>query len=162
MISIIAAMTKHRVIGNKGKLPWHLPAELAYFKKMTLGKPVLMGRRTYESIGHPLPHRRTLVLTQQKLLIPGCEVYASLAEVWSSVSEPEELMVIGGAILFQQTLPLAQRLYLTIIDCDLPGDAYFPDWNPAEWREVHSQFHPADSNNRYAFRTILLERSIPR
>jgi dihydrofolate reductase len=159
MISLIAAMGKHRVIGSQGRMPWHLPAELAYFKTLTLGKPVLMGRRTFTSIGRPLPNRRNMVLTQQTgLALPGCEIYHSLESALAAVAPEEELMVIGGAELFRQTLPLAQRLYLTFIECELPGDTYFPDWDPSSWREVQNSFHPADAANNFAFRTVQLER----
>lgn len=158
MLSLIAAMAHNRVIGNKGAMPWHLPKELAYFKKMTLGKPVLMGRKTYESIGRPLPHRRNLVLTRQKILVPGCEIFTDLDSALKAVSEAQELMVIGGALLFEQTLPLAQRLYLTILDCDIPGDTYFPIWNPEKWLEREKNFHAADDLNTYSFYTVILDR----
>lgn len=152
-------MAQHRVIGMKDKMPWHLPAELAYFKKITLGKPVLMGRRTFVSIGRPLPARRNLILTHQaNLHIPGCEIFRSLEEVFATVASDEELMVIGGATLFSQTLPLAQRMYLTFIDCQVDGDTYFPEWNPDQWRETHSQFFAADAANPYSFRAVKLER----
>lgn len=161
MISIIAAMARQRVIGNQGQMPWHLPAELAYFKKLTLGKPVVMGRRTFNSIGRPLPYRRNLILTQQTdLRLPGCEIYFSLEAALSAVDASEELMVIGGATLYQQTLPLAQRLYLTFIDSDLAGDTVFPEWNAAEWQEVSSYSHPADAYNCFAFRSVQLDRII--
>lgn len=152
-------MAHHRVIGCAGQMPWHLPAELAHFKKITLGKTVLMGRRTLMSIGRPLPDRRNLVLTQQTdLQWPGCEVYFSLPDALAAVPPDEELMVIGGAQLYQQTLPLANRLYLTFIDCELLGDTYFPEWNPDEWREVSRLHHPADARNRFPFCSIQLER----
>lgn len=159
MISLIVAMAKNGVIGAEGQMPWHLPAELAHFKKMTLGKPVLMGRRTFNSIGRALPYRRNLILSQQvDLRVPQCETFSSLATALAAVSAEEELMVIGGATLYQQTLPLAKRLYLTFIDCELSGDTYFPQWNPAEWRETHSTHHPADALNRFAFHSLQLDR----
>ncbi len=159
MISLIAAMANRNIIGHKGQMPWHLPAELAHFKKITLGKTVLMGRRTFQSIGRPLPNRRNLVLTQQTgLRLPGCEIYNSLEAALAAVRPDEELMVIGGAALFKEVLPFAQRLYLTFIDCDVPGDTYFPDWDPREWRETHSFFHATDDNNRFNFRCVQLDR----
>jgi len=140
-----------------------LPAELAHFKQFTLGKSVLMGRRTFHSIGRPLPHRRNLILSQQtNFQWPGCEIYHSLESVVSAWDSKEELMVIGGAMIYQQMLPFAHRLYLTFIDCDPPGDAYFPPWNPSDWREVTNTFHPADIHNHYSFRTVQFERTAKR
>lgn len=161
IISLVAAMAHHRVIGFAGQMPWHLPAELAHFKKITLGKTVLMGRRTFISIGRPLPQRRNLILTRQTdLHLPGCEIYFSLEAALAAAAADAELMVIGGAELFQQTLPQAQRLYLTFIDCEMPGDTYFPAWDPAQWRESHSVSHPADAANRFAFRSVQLDKII--
>ncbi len=162
MISIIAAMAKNNVIGYQGKMPWRLPAELAYFKKSTLDKTLLMGRRTFNSIGRPLPDRRNWVLSQQAdLHLPGCEIYSSLQDVWQKFTHStEELMVIGGGNLYQQVLPLADRLYLTFIECEPLGDTFFPAWNPDEWREIKSSFHPADQFNSYAFKTIEYEKLI--
>jgi dihydrofolate reductase len=163
LISLVAAMAKNRVIGYSGRMPWHLPAELAHFKKITFGKPILMGRRTFLSIGKPLPGRRNLVLSRKEnLQIPGCEVYssleASLEASLKALNESGELMVIGGAELFEQTLPLANRLYLTFIDCDLPGDTFFPPWKEEQWVEVENNYHPADALNVYAFHSVRLDR----
>jgi dihydrofolate reductase len=159
IISLVAALTRDRVIGYQGRMPWHLPAELAYFKKMTLGKPVLMGRRTFEAIGKPLPGRRNLILTRQTdLLIPGCEIYPTLESALAAVAGEPELMVIGGSILFEQTLPIADRLYLTFVDCETPGDAFFPAWNPNDWRETQRTSHPADSANRFSFLCVQWDR----
>lgn len=141
-------------------MPWHLPAELAYFKKITLGKTILMGRRTFESIGRALPHRRNLVISHQvDLHVRGCEIFPSLETALTAIPLDEELMVIGGAMLYQQTLPMAQRMYLTMIDCDPPGDTYFPEWNLTEWRESNCLFHPANDDNPFAFRTLQLDRT---
>jgi dihydrofolate reductase len=161
LISLIAAMAHDRVIGYSGRMPWHLPAELAHFKKITLGKPVLMGHVTFLSIGKPLPGRRNLVLSRQKnLRIAGCEVYASLEEALKALINVEELMVIGGAKLFEQTLPLADRLYLSFIDCDLPGDTFFPRWKDSEWREIENTYHPQDNFNPYSFQSVRLDRIV--
>lgn len=159
VISLIAAMTKNRVIGSQGQMPWHLPAELAYFKKITLGKPILMGRKTYDSIGRPLPNRRNFVLSRQPdLVIPGCEIVRSLENVLATIDPSEELMIIGGSSLFEQTIDLADRMYLTFIECELSGDSYFPDWNSLEWKEVSSEFHPQDHRNQYAFHCVEFNR----
>lgn len=157
-ISIIAAVAKNGVIGNNNQLPWRLPADLAHFKKITMGKPMLMGRLTWESIGKPLPGRVSLVLSKnQGLKLPGSvHRYSSLAEVLESrqVLEAGELMVIGGAELYALMLPLANRLYLTIIDHDFQGDTRFPDFDKADWLEVKRDDHLADANNPWPYSFI--------
>lgn len=159
LISLVAAMAHDRVIGFNESMPWHLPAELAYFKKITLGKPVLMGRRTFLSIGKALPGRRNLVLTRQKdLQLPGCEVYTSLEEVLKASSKLPELMIIGGAQLFEQTLAIADRLYLSFIDFNFPGDTFFPAWKESEWQEIERIDHPSDNLNPYNFYSVRLDR----
>lgn len=160
MISLIAAITKNRVIGHEGAMPWHLPAELAYFKKITLGKTVLMGRRTFESIGKALPYRRNWVLSHKAdLCLPGCEIFPSLEIALAAMPAHEELVVIGGATLYEQTLPLANRLYLTFVDCELPGDTYFPEWDPGDWHETSSFSHSTDHHHAYSFRTVQFDRA---
>lgn len=159
LISLVAAMGIDRVIGFNQRMPWHLPAELAHFKKITLGKPVLMGRRTFLSIGKALPGRRNLVLTRQpNLQLPGCEVYTSLTEVLKVCHNTPELMIIGGAELFEQTLVIADRLYLSFIDFNFPGDAFFPVWKESEWQETERTDHPADALNPYSFYSVRLDR----
>ncbi len=160
-ISIVAAMSiDDRVIGKDGQMPWHLPAELAHFKKVTLGHPVLMGRKTFISIGRPLPKRRNLILSHQPdLHLPGCEVYSSLEKALSSVANDEELMVIGGAELFGQTLAIANYMYLTFIDGKFEGDAFFPPWNQNEWQETASETFLKDTNNPYSFRMVKFSRT---
>jgi dihydrofolate reductase len=160
-ISQIVAMTRHRVIGYQNKMPWHLPAELHYFKTITLNKTIIMGRKTFASIAHPLPHRHNIVLSKQHALtIPGCEVYADLetALKQATLHDHEEIMIIGGASLFIQTLPLAQRLYLTVIDANLPGDTFFPEFDVSKWHIISKKSHPADDKNLYAFQTEIWER----
>ncbi len=161
-ITLIAAMTKHGVIGKNGQMPWHLPDELQHFKAVTIGKPILMGRKTFASIGRALPKRRNLVLSQQaNLALPGCEVYSSLNAALESISPDEELMVIGGATLYTQTLPLAQCIYLTLVDCEEVGDVYFPKLNLEEWQEISRQSYEADAANQYAFQIVQLRRREP-
>jgi len=158
-LSIVCALAKNGVIGQNNRLPWHLPKELAYFKQLTQGKAVLMGRRTFESIGKPLVNRRNIVLsTQPELVVSGCEVYPSFDEALTAMAHEAELMVIGGATLFEQALPMADRLYLTWVDCDVAGDIYFPAWEPRDWRLVSQQDFAADVKNLYAFSAILYER----
>ncbi len=127
-ISIIAAMTNNHVIGKNNALPWHLPADLKHFKNITMGKPIIMGRKTFESIGKPLPGRQNIILTRDKNYhIDGCTIIHSLDEL-QSCTNAAEIFVIGGAEIYKQLLPLTQKLYLTFIDTEIDGDSYFPEW----------------------------------
>jgi len=133
-ISLIAAMTKQGVIGNNNTLPWNIPEELKYFREMTSGKPVIMGRKTFESIGSkPLPKRQNIILTRENLTLEGCIVVHSSKEAIKAAGDVNEIMVIGGAVIFQEFLPLASRLYLNIIHQDYPGDTFFPNVHWEEW-----------------------------
>jgi dihydrofolate reductase len=153
-------MADNRVIGRGGALPWHLPDDLKHFKAVTLGKPLLMGRRTFESIGKPLPGRRNLVLTRGGAPLPeGVEAVASIDAARALVSDAAELCVIGGAAVFAEALPLAQRLYLTCVHAEVAGDVYFPPWQPAAWRELERVEHPADARHAYAMSFMTLERA---
>ncbi|PSJ43982.1 type 3 dihydrofolate reductase [Zobellella endophytica] len=160
-LSLIVAMTRERVIGRENRMPWHLPGDLAYFKRTTLGKPVLMGRNTFASIGKPLPGRRNVIISRTLDEAPaGTEVVASPAEALRLLAAEEEVMVIGGGQLYRALMPLASRLYLTRIDTSLAGDTYFPEVGE-EWRLVSEQQLPADERNAYACRFQLLERTQP-
>ena len=160
IISMVAAMAHSRVIGLNNQMPWHLPADLAHFKQVALGKPVLMGRRTYDSIGRLLPGRRNIVMSRQtKPAGFGGDWVSSVDEALALVTDTPELMVIGGGELYKQMLPLANRLYLTEIDLTTAGDAWFPDYQAvADWRCVSEQLRPADPQNPYDCRFITLER----
>lgn len=127
IISMVAAMSENRAIGRGGKLPWNIPADLARFKALTTGHVVVMGRKTYESIGHPLPGRTNIVLSREKTAITGCLVAASFQEAFELAAGEEEIFVIGGGELFREALPLAHRVYLTIVHCDYQGDTFFPE-----------------------------------
>ncbi|MGY3914446.1 type 3 dihydrofolate reductase [Aeromonas australiensis] len=157
-ISMIAAMAHDRVIGKDNQMPWHLPADLAHFKRVTLGKPVLMGRKTFESIGRPLPGRRNLVLSRNSdYRVDGVEMISSLEEVISRLQGEgvEELMVIGGGYLYEQLLPKADCLYLTRIDLVVEGDTRFPAFDDGQWQRIACESHPADEKNPhpYSFET---------
>ncbi len=159
-LSLIAAMDRNRLIGKDNALPWRLPADLKHFKAMTLGKPVLMGRKTFESIGRPLPGRENIVITRNPgFAADGCKVVFSIEEALEYASHHEEVMVIGGANFYEQLLPRADRLYLTLIDHAFEGDAWFPQWPSEEWCEVSVEAHDPDENNRYPYRFVILERS---
>jgi dihydrofolate reductase len=158
-LSLIAAMAENRVIGHENRLPWHLPADLQHFKAITLGKPVLMGRKTWESIGRPLPGRTNIVITRDAgYVAEGCVVAHSLEEAVREAGEAAEVMVIGGAQLYRQALPLADTLYLTLVHAEFQGDTRFPDWQPKEWRETARIDHAADDRNPHAYSFITLER----
>lgn len=159
LISLVVAMAKNRVIGRDNALPWHLPADLKYFKRITLGKPILMGRKTFESIGRPLPGRINIVVTQdQAYRAPGISVAHSIDAALDAAAGAEEVMVIGGAGLFEQALPRAQRIYLTEIHAVFEGDTYFPGFDGAAWREVRRSDCAPDAHNAYSYSFIVLER----
>ena len=146
-VSLIVAMAKNRVIGLNNTLPWHLPADLKHFKELTMGHHIVMGRKTYESIGKPLPGRTSVVVTRNPVYsVPGAVVVNSLEAAISSCGDDEEIFVIGGAELYRQAITLADRIYLTEIDANIDGDAYFPEFTHSEWdelaREKHSQQEP--------------------
>ena len=158
IISLIAAMDKNRVIGNKDNaLPWRLPADLKHFKNITLGKPIIMGRKTFESIGRPLPERTNIIITRnKKYRAPGCVVVSSPEDALRVAGNAKEIMVIGGAEIFAKFYPLAKRMYLTLIDAEFEGNVYFPEWDPAEWHEVTREPHEPDEKNPYKYTFITL------
>ncbi len=157
--SLIVAMDDHGLIGRRNQLPWHLPADMAWFRQHTLGKPILMGRKTHESIGRPLPGRKNIVLTANvKLRIPGCTMVHSLAEAFRACGDADELMVIGGAEVYRLALPQAQRIYLTEVHDRFEGDAWFPPFDRQQWREVYREDHEPDEKNRWPYSFTILER----
>lgn len=159
MISLIVAMAENRVIGRDNHLPWRLPADLQHFKRITLGKPVVMGRKTWESIGRPLPGRDNIVVTRaQGYDAAGARVAHSLDEALAAAGDAAEVMIIGGAGLYNQTLSLADRIYLTRVHAEVTGDIWFPDIDPEVWRVVEHETFPADERNQYGYSFELLER----
>jgi dihydrofolate reductase len=162
IVTLVAAIAENGVIGNGNRMPWHLPADLKRFKALTLGKPILMGRRTFEAIGKPLPGRRNLVLTRAAdLAASGVEVVHSVEEALAACADAPELMVIGGAEIYRLFLPHAQRMHITRVHAPVVGDTRFPgcDWN--EWRKVERSTQPADERNAFAMTFLILER-LPR
>jgi dihydrofolate reductase len=158
-LSIICAMDQNRLIGNNNALPWHLPADLAFFKKTTLGKPIVMGRKTYESIGRPLPGRQNIIITRNPdYHADGCETCAGIEEALHLATDQPEVMLIGGASLYQQTLEYAQYLYLTRIHHNFEGDAWFPDFKLQEWHEDWREEHTRDAQNKYDFSFLKYSR----
>jgi dihydrofolate reductase len=160
--SLIVARARNGAIGLANAMPWHLPADLAHFKRTTLGHPVIMGRRTWESIGRALPGRRNIVVSRTPgFRAEGAQVVGSLAEAWRAAEGAEEAFVIGGARLYAEALPGAERVYLTDVVGEVEGDTFFPELDPREWRETLLAEQPADGRNAYALRFLLLERAPP-
>ena len=156
-LSLIAAMASNRVIGRDNRLPWHLSADLKRFKRLTLGHTLVMGRKTFESIGRPLPGRSTVVVTRQEGYAPeGVQVVHSIAEALELAQGDDEVFIAGGGDIFQQTLPVADRLYLTIIEEAFPGDAYFPEYDESQWRLVDREDHgpTEDAPFSWSFQTL--------
>ena len=158
--SLVVAMSENGVIGRDNRLPWRLPDDLAYFKRVTMGHPVVMGRRTWQSIGKPLPGRTNIVVTHDRAFeAPGCVVAHSLEEAWRAAGEADEVCVIGGTSLFAETLPVADVIHLTEVEADVEGDTYFPDFDRSAWRETEVARHAADARHAYPFRIVRLERA---
>ena len=155
MISIIVAAAENGVIGVQGELPWRLSDDLRRFKRLTMGKPIVMGRKTWDSIGRPLPGRQNIVITRQAdFAAPGCDVVASPDAALAVAGDADEVMVIGGSQVYASFLPDAACVYLTRVHAEIEGDAYFPALDTAEWELVDEERHPADERNEfdYSFR----------
>lgn len=158
-ISIIVAMDKKGVIGLEGDLPWHLSADLKHFKAITMGKPLIMGRKTHESIGRPLPGRMNIILTKsQEFKTEGCTVVHSLEEALLAAGDVEEVMIMGGSGIYEQSLDLANRLYITEVHADVSGDAYFPKFDRGDWLEIERVDYSADDKNEFDFSFVVMER----
>jgi dihydrofolate reductase len=157
--SLVVALSRNRVIGRDNQLPWRLPADLAFFKRVTLGHPVIMGRKTHESIGKPLPGRLNIVVTgQADYDAPGCVVAHSLDEALRAAESAEDVSIIGGSALFEAALPRADTIYLTQVDADVEGDVYFPPFDRSQWTETELERHAADERHAYPFRILRLDR----
>ena len=161
-VSVIVAAARNGVIGREGGLPWHLPADLARFKTLTMGHHLVVGRRTWESIGRPLPGRRMVVVSSGRPELPeGVALARSLDEALAlaAAAGEEEAFVGGGAALFAEALPFADRLYLTRVLADVPGDVFLPAIDEARWRETAREHHPADERHEHPFVFVTLERA---
>jgi dihydrofolate reductase len=164
-IALIAAVANNGVVGRDNQLPWHLPGDLPYFRRITMGKPVVMGRKTWDSIGRPLPGRTNIVISRQPDLelegarvVDTVEAALALAEAVAEIDGVTELMVIGGAQIYALALPLAQRLYLTEVHAEVTGDARFPDWERSQWLEISRDRHSARDSNPYDYSFVVYER----
>ena len=159
-ISIIVAMDDRRVIGNENRLPWRLPADLKHFRAVTMGKPIVMGRKTWESIGRPLPGRTNIVVTRDRdYVAEGCVVVHSIGDALAAASDHAEVMVIGGGEFYRQVLPQASTLYVTRVHDTFEGDAFFPELDDGQWHEVEREDFDADAENPHAYSFIRLERT---
>ena len=160
-ITLVAAMARNRAIGLDGAMPWHLPRELKHFKDTTMGKAIVMGRKTWESIGRVLPGRQNIVVTRNPdYSAGGCDVVLSL-EAAIATAEGDEVMVIGGGQLYTEAMPVADRMVLTLVECDPEADTWFPEWDESRWHEVSSRDEASDEKNPHAYRVIELLRAGP-
>ena len=158
-VSLICAVSQNGVIGANNRLPWRLPADLKRFKRLTMGHPVIMGRKTFESIGKPLPGRTNILITRQEdFQAPGCRAAASLEEALELCGNDPEIFVIGGASVYSQALPFADRIYLTQIHHDFQGNTRLFPIDPAAWQETSREDFPADSQNPYSYSFLTYER----
>ena len=158
-ITLVVAHTENRVIGRDGGMPWHLPADLAHFKRVTMGKPMIMGRRTFDAIGKALPGRRSIVVTRDRSWsAPGVEVAHSIDDALDLCKHDGEIMVVGGGELFRDLLPRATRIHQTIIHTTLDGDTHFPELDRGVWHETSRETRPQDERNAYGLSFIELER----
>lgn len=158
ILTLVAAIGANRALGLDGAIPWHLPAELKHFKHITMGKAIVMGRKTWESIGRPLPGRHNIVLTHDRAYTAaGCSVVHSLDDAVQS-AWGAEVMVIGGGELYRQALPKAQRMILTLVDCRPQADTWFPQWEPAHWMVESRRCVAADAHNPYGYEVVEMQR----
>ena len=159
IISLIVAMTDERVIGIENRLPWHLPGDMQWFRRHTLGKPVIMGRKTYESIGRPLPERTNIVISRDTdYRAEGCTVVQSPEKALAAAGNAPEVMVMGGASIYAQFLDRADRLYLTLVHAAIEGDAFFPEFDESVWRQVEREDRVPDQTNPYPYSFTVRER----
>jgi dihydrofolate reductase len=161
MIAIVVAMSENRVIGRDNSLPWHLPADLKHFKSLTMGHPIIMGRKTFESIGKPLGGRTNIIVTRQEdYPAEGCLIAHSIAPALEKAKEiDEQVFVIGGAEVFKGSMPLVDTLFLTYVHAEVEGDVYFPELNPQEWEEADRERHEADEKHAFGYSFVRMVRS---
>ena len=159
MISFVVAYDRRRAIGKSNRLPWRLPDDMRHVRDVTMGKPLIMGRRTWDSIGRPLPGRTSIVLTRDReFRCDGCLIARTADEALKLAGAAPEVIVFGGAGVFEEFLPLADRIYLTEVETEADADTYFPKIDPSHWREVERAHHPADERHAHAFSWVTLDR----
>lgn len=160
MLSIIVAAARNNAIGKNNQLLWHMPADLKFFKETTLGHPVVMGRKTFESVGKALPKRRNIVITRNKSFSPeNVEVCHALDEALELLDDTEENFIVGGSEIYKMSLPYCDKIYFTEIDADFEADTFFPSFNPEEWHLTHREEHAADEKNPYNYCFLTYERT---
>ena len=157
-VSQVVAISENHVIGKDNKLLWYLPNDLKHFKEITTGHTVIMGRKTYESVGKPLPRRRNIIITRQAITIDGCEVVNSLEAALALCRDEDEVFIVGGAEIYKQSMHLTDRIYLTIVHKDFEGDSFFPEIKKTEWKEVFREDHKPDEKNLIPYSFITYER----
>ena len=157
-VTIVVAIAENYAIGKNNQLLWHMPADLKHFKQITSGHTVIMGRRTYDSVGKPLPNRRNIVITRQDITIPGCEVVKSVEDALELCANEEEVFIVGGAEIYKLAMSKTDRIYLTIIHHSFDADTVFPEIDYMEWKEVSREDHPADEKHKYSYSFITLDR----
>ncbi|MEM9057664.1 MAG: type 3 dihydrofolate reductase [Pseudomonadota bacterium] len=158
-VSIVVARARNGVIGAGNALPWRLPADLKHFRRVTLGKPVIMGRKTWESIGKPLADRRNIVISRNPAFAAaGAETADSIEAALAMVADARDVMVIGGADIYREALPYVTRMYVTEVHADIKGDTVFPEFDITDWREARRADHPADEANAHAYSFVVLEK----
>ncbi|MFK5970364.1 MAG: dihydrofolate reductase [Candidatus Marithrix sp.] len=159
MLTLSVAMDENGLIGTNNNLPWYLPADLKHFRTITMGKPIIMGRKTYESIGHPLKGRLSIIVSNNpNLTINNCQVFNRLDEILEFSHNYNEAIVIGGVAIYTMLLPYVQRMYITRIHAKFTGDTYFPEYPAEQWQEIERQNCPADEKNHYSYSFTILER----
>jgi len=157
-ISLIVAAAENNAIGKNNQLLWHLPNDLRFFKQTTSGHPIIMGRKTYESVGKPLPNRRNIIVTRQSgYTVDGAEVVHSLEEALARC-DGDEVFIVGGADIYRQAMPIAKRIYLTRVHADVEGDSYFPELDDAEWTLVSAAYHASDERHALGYTFMRYER----
>ena len=159
IVSIVVAIAENHAIGKDNQLLWHLPKDLKHFKEITSGGTVIMGRKTYDSVGKPLPNRRNIIITRQQIEIAGCEVVNSLQAGLDLCREHKEVFIVGGAEIYKQAMPLTDKIYLTIVHENFEADTYFPEISKDIWKETERTDHEADEKNPLSFSFITLERA---
>ncbi len=158
-VSIIVAIGENHAIGKSNQLLWHMPNDLRHFKEITSGRTIIMGRKTFDSVGKPLPKRRNIVVTRQDITIPGCEVVKSIEDGLALCEGEDEVFIGGGAEIYKLAMHLTDRIYLTIIHHSFDADTFFPEIDKTEWKEISRKDHQADEKNAYPYSFITLERS---
>jgi len=159
IVSIVVAIAENHAIGKDNQLLWHLPKDLKHFKEITSGGTVIMGRKTYDSVGKPLPNRRNIIITRQQIEIAGCEVVNSLQAGLDLCREHKEVFIVGGAEIYKQAMPLTDKIYLTIVHESFEADTYFPEISKDIWKETERTDHEADEKNPLSFSFITFERA---